>query len=130
MAATTIGPCPYCGGEPQVVTGAKVYPHRPDLASKRFGACLPCNATVGFHADGRPLGTLAKPELRRLRGQAHTMFDRIWNHPANAGGTRASVRRHCYRRLADGLGIDVKECHFGEFREDRIRKAIEIMRSW
>ena len=72
-----IGPCPYCGGEPSLVTGAVLYPHRPDLAHKPFGRCAPCDATVGFHLDGRPLGTLAKPELRKLRGQAHDGTGRL-----------------------------------------------------
>lgn len=126
-----IGPCPYCGGEPSLVTGAVLYPHRPDLAHKPFGRCAPCDATVGFHLDGRPLGTLAKPELRKLRGQAHFMFDGHWRNPnIHPRGTMAAARRACYRRLANELGIDVHECHFGEFREDRIRKAIEIMRTW
>ena len=42
----------------------------------------------------------------------------------------ASARRACYLRLANELGIEVSECHFGEFREGMIRKAIEIMRTW
>jgi len=37
-----------------------------------------CDARVGAHPDGRPLGTPARAELRRWRRAAHLVFDALW----------------------------------------------------
>lgn len=58
--------CPYCERHAELVGGEVIYPHRPDLGSKKFWLCTPCNAYVGCHAgdDGtRPLGRLTAADL-------------------------------------------------------------------
>lgn len=41
--------CPYCGSKTEYVDGTVIYPHRPDLANRKFYICRPCNAYVGCH---------------------------------------------------------------------------------
>lgn len=99
--------CPYCGAAAQLMTGADMYPHRSDLAGKRFWVCRPCGAHVGCH-DGtcQPFGGLANGQLRRARMEAHRSFDRIWNSGSMSRGD-------AYLWLADQLGIAVDQCHIG-----------------
>ena len=99
--------CDYCGGAAERITGAVLYPHRPDLAHKVFWHCEPCGAYVGCHPGGdKPLGRLANAELRRAKGRAHAAFDPLWR-----GGSMS--RSQAYRWLADELGIDPGDCHIG-----------------
>lgn len=114
--------CPYCLRVAEFLTGAYVYPHRPDLSDKRFYVCKPCDARVGAHADGRPLGTLANAELRQLRSQAHGVFDPKWKR--EMGGTMR--RREAYRWLASNLRIPEEHCHIGMFDEEMCRRVIQI----
>lgn len=68
--------CPYCGAAAQLVTGAKLYPHRPDLAHLKAWQCYPCAASVGCH-DGTttPKGPLADGPTRRARfGKARGVY--------------------------------------------------------
>lgn len=70
--------CPYYGGKPEQVRGDKIYPHRPDLHSKTFLLCAPCQAWVGCYRDGTPLGRLANAGLHRNKMAAHAAFDPLW----------------------------------------------------
>jgi hypothetical protein len=59
--------CGHCGKPAVLINGRVIYPHRPDLADKRFWACAPCAAHVGCHAGtDRPLGS---PALRGRPGR-------------------------------------------------------------
>jgi len=120
--------CPYCGNAAELVSGERVYPHRHDLAHLRFWRCAPCDAHVGLHEDGRPLGRLADRKLRRLRRQAHDLFDPFWRTTNRRH--RCELRRKCYARLAGALGIKVQDCHIGHFDEDLCAAAIDIVRKW
>jgi hypothetical protein len=118
--------CAYCDGHAHLVTGAVIYPHRPDLASKKFWNCGPCKAYVGCHpiskhhkTDDVPLGRLANAELRKLKSLAHAAFDPKWRF----GGF---TRKEAYGILADRLGIKRKDCHIGMFDEKTCREVIEI----
>lgn len=117
--------CPYCKGPLALVTGETIYPRRLDLASKKFLRCMPCDAYVGFHPRGGPLGEPANTELRHLRMRCHEAFDKFWKHVPGL-----NVRAKTYARLAKEMGIPVTQCHFGEFREDSCRKALEIIARW
>jgi hypothetical protein len=108
--------CVYCRKDCAAVTGKEVYPHRPDLFSKRFFQCAPCGATVGTHPDGRPLGDVASQELRQLRMAVHARLDPLWK-------SGKMKRAQAYQNLADKMHIDVKECHVGHFREARCKEA-------
>ena len=125
MSATT-PICPYCGAPSQLTTGAHVYPHRPDLASKRFYECRPCGAYVGCHpGTERPLGRLANAELRRWKQRVHSVFDPFWKLDR-----RSHARSLAYARLARDMGIPREECHTGMFDIDRCRHALAVMQTW
>ena len=111
--------CPYCKKKAVRTTGEEVYPKRPDLHHKAFFLCRPCNAYVGCHESGQPLGDLANAELRKLRVAAHGSFDILWR--------MGYFKRHAaYTWLAEALGIPVKQCHIGQFREEACLKVFEL----
>ena len=112
--------CPYCNRDAQQATGADIYPHRPDLAHKKFYRCSPCGAYVGCHKDGRPLGRLANADLRRAKQLTHAKFDPLWK-------SGQMSRSAAYRWLADQLGIPGDECHIGMFDIDRCRAAYKAV---
>lgn len=110
--------CPYCSRESELVTGKRIYPHRKDLAGKRFYLCEPCDAYVGCHQTSRtPLGRLANAELRRLRVLAHAMFDPLWI-------LGPMTRVEAYGRLARELGIPRKKCHIGMFDAETCHQVV------
>ena len=124
MSATTLI-CPYCGAPAQLTTGRYVYPHRPDLAAKRFYACRPCAAYVGCHpGSDRPLGRLADEELRRWKRRVHAAFDPHWKTGGGAARSRA------YARLAREMGIPAAECHTGMFDLARCKAALTVVQGW
>ena len=97
--------CPYCGSITELRTGAEIYPRHPDLAGRLFYACVPCDAWVGCHDDGRPLGTPANAALRAERRKTHQVFDRLWQ-----GGFM--TRSQAYRLIAEWIG-DSENAHIG-----------------
>lgn len=99
-----------CGRVAELVNGTRIYPHRTDLDYLRFFLCVACNAWVGCHRDGRPLGTLADAATREARQRAHAAFDPLWK---SSDDRRA--RSRAYRWLAGKLRIRVEECHIGHF---------------
>jgi len=91
--------CPYCQSAAKLVGGRAIYPHRPDLAAKRFWQCKPCDAYVGCHEAGngqgdgtKPLGRLANAELRKAKKDAHYAFDRLWLDAPNRRRARGCRR--------------------------------------
>lgn len=90
-------PCP-CGSHGTPVTGADIYPHRPDLHRKLFYKCDSCGRYVGCHRSGEPFGHLANAETRAARGRAHKAFDAIWQ-----GGLCS--RGRLYARMKREIGI-------------------------
>lgn len=118
--------CDYCGNTSESVTGREVYPHRPDLATKPFYRCAPCQAWVGCHpGTAVPLGRLANAELRRAKMAAHAAFDPLWK-----SGTMS--RASAYKALARALGIEPQACHIGMFDVAmcaRVPAAVEMVRT-
>lgn len=84
--------------EAQAVNGSVVYPHRLDLYEKLFYVCPTCGNYVGTHADGRPLGTIPTPELRKWRNEVHRIIDEYWL-PNNV-----AKRKELYADLSEFLG--------------------------
>ena len=116
--------CPSCSNEGRLVSGDQIYPHRPDLAHKKFYLCSDCDTFVGCHPGSiRPLGSMADKELRRIRSQTHDMFDRIWkdhNHPNHMSRYKA------YQWLGTKLGLS--SVHIGESDRDRCMLIQKIVR--
>jgi hypothetical protein len=63
---------------------------------------------------------MAGKELQMLKKEAHALFDPIWK-------TRRMYRGQAYIWLANQLGIDVGECHFGYFDKPTLKRAIAIL---
>lgn len=133
-------PCPYCSRQAKLVSGRVIYPHRPDLAEKRFWLCTPCDAYCGTHPDGRPLGRLANAALRKAKMAAHAAFDPLW-HPFQAqqraypearvpsARLRGIMRTRAYHWLAEQMGLALGDCHIGMFDEAQCRRVVEIMKA-
>jgi len=112
--------CPVCGQRPELVTGAIVYPHRPDLHAKMFWRCPQGCAYVGCHAGTQtPLGVLATEGMRRARIRAHDAFDALWKDGL-------LTRTNAYRELASRLGIPGAQCHIGQFDEETCGRVVEV----
>lgn len=122
--------CGYCGAEAEIVSGDKIYPHRPDLAGRNFYLCTLCDAWVGCHAGTtKPLGRLAKGELRRAKRAAHAAFDPLWKAKMRRDRcSKKKARSAGYRWLAEQLEIPPKECHIGMFDISTCWRVVEICR--
>ena len=125
--------CMYCSSRSELVTGRDIYPHRPDLYTLKFYACKPCDSYVGCHKGTIiPLGRLANAELRRAKKEAHAAFDPIWKDrfeqksQIDPSYKKAMARSGRYKRLAELLGIEMKECHIGMFDVDMCRRVVQL----
>ncbi len=127
--------CPYCHNEARLTTGSEIY--GPKFSDKVFWVCNrypDCDSYVGCHPKTkRPLGNLANEELRTLRNQAHSLFDKLWQaklardrHQDGSKYTKGEARAAGYRWLAEKLGIKGQECHIGEMDVERCRQVIEL----
>lgn len=112
--------CDYCGMPARSIRGAQLYPHRPDLYTKRFWRCEPCDAHVGCHRDGKPLGRLANAELRKAKMQAHAAFDPLWK-------SGSMSRTEAYRWLSRELGIPPQQTHIGMFDVETCKRTINLI---
>ncbi|MBR9807408.1 MAG: hypothetical protein GYB49_09315 [Alphaproteobacteria bacterium] len=132
-------PCTDCGcNTPDLVTGAVIYPHRPDLADKPIWLC-PCGAYCGCHPGTQdPLGSTAGPETRNARSYVHRVLDPLWRTiPDQYKGKgklephqlRSMMRRRVYRYLAAEMGISEDDCHTGMFSIEQCRQAYAILKN-
>jgi len=116
--------------------GSAIYPHRPDLASKRYWRCVQCaNSYVGCHQGGDgedALGRPAGPETRRARNLLHGLLDPLWRDAPDFDGyggqgkryhIRQKARVRVYAWLQYRLGIPAAECHISHFDLTRCRLA-------
>lgn len=110
--------CIECGSATALVTGEAIYPHRPDLYSKKFWLCE-CGAYCGCHGvTERPLGNPCGSATRHARMAAHRVFDPIWK-------SREMGRREAYTWLSEMMGLAPEQTHIGMFTRDQ---ALEVVR--
>lgn len=115
--------CPYCGKVSVLVGGLIIYPHRQDLAEKRFYNCAPCGAYVGCHqGTNEPFGRLADAELRKAKQAAHAAFDPLWR-------SKRMERNVAYARLSDAMGLSREETHIGMFDLEQCRRVVELVKA-
>lgn len=112
--------CCYCDRPTRLVSGAVIYPHRADLFGKLFYQCKPCDAYVGTHADGSPLGDVANRELRKTRRVAHAVFDRLWKE----GNLN---RSEAYAWMAQQMRLPKEKAHIGMFTVDQCRRLVNLV---
>lgn len=86
--------------------GSAIYSHREDLRDKVFYQCPHCGNYVGSHRDGRPLGTIPTPPLRKARSRVHFIIDQYWLPTKDR-----KKRKELYSDLSRFLG---REYHTGE----------------
>ena len=112
--------CNRCGSNFVVIANNSEIYGRPYGKWPWIYICQDCEARVGMHPfTNIPLGTLADLETREARKSAKSAFyvlknKQDWN------------RSQAYYWLAERIGIDVSECHFGWFEVDRCNKAKDI----
>jgi hypothetical protein len=128
--------CPYCGRAAVLVTGATLYPHRPDLADVQAWRCAPCGASVGCHeGTTNPKGPLADGPTRLARMAAHAAFDPVWEnwkeaypgHIRAPSQVRGAARGRAYTWLAEQLGIAKVDCHIGHFDVAQCTRVVEVI---
>ena len=117
--------CPCCNdwntGKPS--TGCIEVVSNDEIYGRLYGdwpyavICHNCEAYVGLHPfTNIPLGTLADAPIRHARKTCKEPFEALHR-------TGKLTRSDAYQKLADKLGIDVGECHFGWFSIDMCKKA-------
>lgn len=121
--------CPYCGSASEHVDGTVLYPHRTDLAEKKFWRCRPCDAFVGCHpGTPEPLGSLVNAALRTARAKTHDLFDQLWGRGAEIFDNPPMTRKEAYAWLAAELVLEVDACHIGMFDLETCSKALAAVR--
>ena len=89
----------------EVVSGDKIYPHRPDLYAKEFVRCPNCgnytSKTLGEHP------VLPTEHIRRCRRKAHALLDTIWKDK--------KLKNKYYSRMSN---LYNRNFHWGEIRSD------------
>jgi hypothetical protein len=116
--------CTYCGANAVLTPSEEVY-------GRSYGCevwyCKPCGAWVGAHPDGKPKGTLANAELRRLRTEFHHRFDRLWKAEIKfieqtcgpiSGQAQRKARGRWYKRLGEAVGLPLAEVHGGQLTSE------------
>jgi len=110
--------CPYCKSETVKDTETSIYGR--EYKGHGVFRCInypKCDAYVGRHKDGRPLGRLANKELRSKKKEAHSFFDRIWKE----GKVK---RKELYKMLSEDLNIPKEFTHIGMFNKKTCIKVI------
>jgi hypothetical protein len=119
--------CPYCHRTAILASDSAVY-------AQSYGSyvwlCKPCQAWVGVHRNSpnhTPLGRLANAELRKLKVEAHGVFDLLWQAAMkHRGWSKGRARRLAYRWLGRELEIPSKDCHIGFMGPEDTRRVIRL----
>lgn len=119
--------CLECGASAALVSGADIYPHRPDLHHKPFWRCG-CGAYVGCHPGTRvALGTPCGPATRAARNAAHAAFDPLWRRKIERDGMQKhEARGAAYKWLAEQLSIPADDCHIALMDEATARQVSAV----
>lgn len=128
--------CGYCSGQAKYLPSSEAVYNGRDYGP--VWVCWPCEAWVGCHPDGAPLGRLANKELRRAKMAAHAAFDPLWQHfrsayPQGRGRApfkvlRRIARNRAYSWLSEQLGIPGDQCHIGMFDLEQCQRVIAVIR--
>jgi len=115
--------CPYCGSRAFLRPASVVYGEKAVDPSAHYYVCArypACNSYVAAHSKTLlPMGTLAGPQLRRQRIQAHAAFDRLWQ-------SGLMSKRQAYLWLQTELGLPEDEAHIGKFSTYRCEQVIRL----
>lgn len=118
--------CPYCNSGTRKTTQTEIYGRefngRTVYCCKKYPKC---DAYVGSHRDGTPLGRLANENLRLLKIQAHNNFDKLWRKAQRIRGY-GDWRTEAYKWLSNEMGIEFKYTHIGMFNCEQCEEVIEL----
>lgn len=107
--------CPVC---------SKPAERRNKGVNARSYECREHNMRVKCHkGTWSPLGTMAGPDLRKLRKQVHAAFDPFWESGVYS-------RKEAYDKLATAIGLRKRQCHIGKFDDQLCKLALVILRDW
>ena len=112
--------CPYCHNKAILIDSRVIH-------GKSYGLiwmCSPCKAWVGVHKNSpthKPLGSLAKEDLRILRMKAHEVFDSLWRKWGIS-------RKEAYVYLQNLMDMTPEQAHIGRFNEYECRKLIKLLK--
>ena len=112
--------CPYCGARVTLERDSKVYGGK-SYGGKVYRCCKfpECNSYVGVHRGTKvAFGLIADPELRRVKTEAHNVFDILWKYGP-------MTRRQAYRWLSSTLEVPQDLCHIGYFNKELCEEAIQ-----
>ena len=111
--------CPFCEDRVVKTTNDKIY-------GKMYGngmcyKCVSCDAYVGCHDDGKPLGTPANKELRALRKKCHDTLDPLWK-------SGQMSRNEVYTILSIKMNKDKNQTHVALFNEEDCYSCLKILK--
>lgn len=109
--------CPKCQQLAEAVKGDAVYPHRPDLYSRKFYLCRPCETWAPRANNGAPLALMADARVRLLRIRAHAAFDPMWK-------SGSMTRSAAYAWLRTATGLTAEQCHMSWMGEWELRMVL------
>ena len=113
--------CRYCGEEVIYTSNSEVYGK--EYGNGKCYLCRNCRAFVGVHTGTKiPLGTLANDELRKMRNEAHNMFDKLWKAP-----TRIMKRNDAYYWLAQKMGLKKEDTHIALFEIEQCKQVVKLV---
>jgi hypothetical protein len=118
--------CRYCGAPVEIKHNSFVYgTSYGDWPWLYICMSSTCGAYVGMHPfTAIPLGIVADRGLRRLRNEAKSLLNPLWQ-------TRGAPmnRTDAYGWLAQALGIpDREQCHIGWFDDAKCIEAIAVLK--
>lgn len=115
--------CPYCNQKSVLREESFVY--KTGYTGKNYWVCAnypTCHSYVGTHGYGIwmnfPLGRLANSELRKLKSNAHALFDQFWK-------TKTIDRGKMYAWLREKMNLTEPEAHIGEMNEEQCHELIQ-----
>lgn len=122
--------CPNCGKKAIQKTATEIY--RTGRYKGMFWACPDyprCDAYVGCHPGTETaLGTLAGRPLRLARKRVHSIFGPLWREKIHRDHiSQGEARTAGYFWLAQQLGIQIHECHIGQFSIEQCDKALAAL---
>lgn len=112
--------CPYCGAHVIYRSADGIYRDNQNHTMLYVCSRYPeCDAYVRVHAGTKiPVGSLANPELRKLRRLAHQQFNRLYE-------SGYMSKRDAYQWLADLIDAPMSEAHIGHMGEYYCKLVID-----
>ena len=116
--------CPYCRAKAKLVTAREIYGDKAKTPDELIYVCSNygngCDAYVTtYPGTGKPYGSMADSELRRMRIDAHKAIDEV----VDSGKMK---KREVYKYLGNKLGMS--DFHIGKSGIYNCQKTVELMK--